>query len=233
MIVQTWKKLIGLICVGMLASACGQLNVDMDDLDGILPGPGIIDFSKSLITIQQDNVPADGIASAIVLVILRNKDNLPVPSYTPTYNITGSGVIPHSCTPSDANGVSICVVKSTVAGQKGFAVSNIGIPLSETIRFRAPALQSPLFLAGPSNTLRAMGRDSIDPSQVNMVALATFGEVMNVNPIDPLDDTNRLNDGTSLIDPNGFPTMTNPNPPFQTVVRPVARINRHGVIHAD
>ena len=83
------------------------------------------DFLKSEV-ISSGSVPADGISELMVVLHLKNSDNSPVANYKPTYDITkGGGVIREECTHSDKNGISACILKSTVPGEKTFKVSNI------------------------------------------------------------------------------------------------------------
>jgi hypothetical protein len=101
--------------------------------------PAINDFAKTEI-ITGDAVPADGNSQLLVAIHLKNSDNRPVKEFQPTYDIenNASGVIKNQCSTSDINGVSVCILKSTVAGIKLFVLTNAKVGLSKSIEFKSP-----------------------------------------------------------------------------------------------
>ncbi len=79
---------------------------------------------------------ADGVTPATIKIWTRNKGK-PVEGFTPVYKVSGGGNLLGQCTPSDANGLSICILRSTVAGFKNITLVN---PVSKA---RAEVVFSP------------------------------------------------------------------------------------------
>ena len=95
------------------------------------------DFLKSEIITNGKGV-ADGSTDFVVLVRLLTSRSKAVKDFRPEYNVSPLvGVAAATCTLSDVNGVSVCLVKSSVAGIKSFAVTNINLDLAKDIEFLA------------------------------------------------------------------------------------------------
>jgi len=84
--------------------------------------------------------PADGVSQLLVGLQLKNSDNHAVANYQPTYEITsGGGVITSSCTTSDSNGISACVLKAIQPGQKTVSLTNAKVGLKQNVLFENPS----------------------------------------------------------------------------------------------
>ena len=84
--------------------------------------------------------PANGVSQLLVGLQLKNSDNNAVPNYKPTYEVvSGQGVTGTACTTSDNNGISACILKSVVPGQKTIALTNAKIGLKQNVVFENPA----------------------------------------------------------------------------------------------
>lgn len=106
-------------------------------IEGTIGGPRIIDFQKTEI-IAGGPVEADGTSQLLVAIHLKNSDNTPVSNYLVTYTVTSNaGVSANQCTSSDSNGVSICIIKSTILGTKTVTLTNAKVGLSKNIEFIA------------------------------------------------------------------------------------------------
>jgi hypothetical protein len=104
------------------------------------------DFEKSEI-ITNGPAAADGQSELLVVIQLKNSNQTPVSDYKPIYAVTsGLGVAAGECTTSNVNGVSTCVLKSTQAGTKHIAVTNVKIALEKDVVFTQPTTKSSLEL---------------------------------------------------------------------------------------
>ncbi len=84
-------------------------------------------------------VPADGSSELVLVIHLKNSNHRPVVGYRPSYEVvSGIGVVESECSESDANGASICVLKSWVPGEKVLALVNALVGLEKTIYFENP-----------------------------------------------------------------------------------------------
>lgn len=128
-----FKKFSLLLCLALLG--CGKAPGGLKGLSG----GHKVDFLKTQL-IAGAPVAADGVSQLLVGVQLKNSDNSPVSDYLPAYSISsGSGVIKSTCTNSDANGVSACILKSTVPGIKTMQLTNGLVGLSQHVQFIEPA----------------------------------------------------------------------------------------------
>jgi hypothetical protein len=130
------------------------------------------DFLNSTMNVTTDFVVADGIASVVVVIYLKNKSNQPVRSYQPKYSVAGSGIVPIPCTLSNEEGISVCLVKSTEVGQRTFRVTNIAINLTSPINFTAPSVAVPGFGIASAPTLRQQGMDGATLKAVAVTSIA-------------------------------------------------------------
>lgn len=114
-------------------SACGKLKMSITDL----AEKTSFDFEKTEI-VTNGTALADGIDELIVLVRLKNSDNSIVSDYRPDYEITvGGGVVKGNCTKSDNHGISVCILKSTIAGVKRMRLTNAKLGLESDLTFKA------------------------------------------------------------------------------------------------
>jgi len=112
-------------------AACGKLTLEE------IKYPSVVDFLRTEIVVGGSNI-ADGNSEMIVLILLKNSDNTVIPNYKPTYEINSStGLIATECTTSDANGISVCILKSTKPGNKLFRLTNARVGLEKMIVFNA------------------------------------------------------------------------------------------------
>lgn len=128
-------KFFLLFSASLVLNACNMNTSVESNKDN----PTINDFQKTEI-IAGEAVPADGTSQLLVAIHLKNSDNRPVKEFQPTYEISNSsnGVITNQCSTSDINGVSVCVLRSTVAGTKLFVLTNAKVGLSKSIEFKNP-----------------------------------------------------------------------------------------------
>ncbi|RYZ76111.1 MAG: hypothetical protein EOP05_06015 [Proteobacteria bacterium] len=97
------------------------------------------DFKNSRINSTGPRV-ANGSLSLVFNVVLLNSDNSPVEGFTPEYTvIIGTGVTPFPCSPTDAQGVATCSMKSVKAGAKRISITNVDITLQTDLMFTLPA----------------------------------------------------------------------------------------------
>lgn len=98
-----------------------------------------IDFLKSSVISETVGV-ADGINELVVTVELRNSDDSLVVDHTPSLElISGSSVTLVGCTTSNSLGISVCRLKSSLAGTKTISFANILIELTEEVVFTPPS----------------------------------------------------------------------------------------------
>lgn len=152
------KLFVSVIGLSVVLVGC-QASNNLSGGYGDAP-PIAADFEKSSIQVQVDFVAADGTSSVVVLVYVRNNKGQPVVNYQPKYNVTGSGNIAIPCTLSNEDGLSVCLVKSTVVGQKNFAVLNLYKDLKTKINFKDPSQPRAGFSIATAATLKQAGRTS-------------------------------------------------------------------------
>lgn len=118
-----------------LTTGCGQFKAR----NGFL-GTGIAnDFEKTEILVGEP-VQANGSEQLLIAIHLKNSDLSTVSNYLPEFEvIDGLGVATSSCTKSDANGVSACLVKAVIAGTKKLRLTNGKVGLEKEFAFKAPA----------------------------------------------------------------------------------------------
>jgi hypothetical protein len=132
--------------IGFLASislmGCGKLS---NQISATFKTPSILDFKKSEIINNGPGI-SDGQSELLVVIQLTNSDGSSVKSFKPAYEVvSGLGVSTAPCTTSNANGVSTCVLKSSLPGTKQISITNINIELKANIVFNAPAASKELF----------------------------------------------------------------------------------------
>jgi hypothetical protein len=129
------KTIMVVAVFALVLSGCGAVKNWIGS-----SGPGgsnsINDFLKTQILVSSP-AQADGISPLVFVIQLKNSNDTPVANYVPTYTIRdGSGVIvPSSCTSSDADGISVCLLKSTVPGSKTLQLTNALAGLTTTVDF--------------------------------------------------------------------------------------------------
>lgn len=122
------------VCVSLAFTACGSVNVEISHF---LRGTN--DFKKSEILTNGPKI-ADGQSELLVIVHLVNSDGTEVSGHKPTYKVvSGTGLSPSTCTTSNYNGISICLIKSVHPGTKKISVDNINTQLEAELLFTAPA----------------------------------------------------------------------------------------------
>ena len=121
---------------------------------GILSFSKPNDFLRTEFAVAGSEI-ADGTSSLLVGLQLKNSDNLPVGAYKPEFRIaSGAGVNSSGCTTSDANGISACVLRSTVPGEKVLELTNAKVGLKQTVLFTAPVgAKTGKIVAGASTSL--------------------------------------------------------------------------------
>lgn len=122
-------------CLLML-SLVAAIGCDLSNqIKGSINAPFEDDFLKTEI-IANGPIPADGATPLVLAIQLKNSNNHPVKNYKPLYDVTASaGIVAGDCTTSDVHGVSVCIVKSTVAGTKTVTLTNAKIGLTKNIDF--------------------------------------------------------------------------------------------------
>ena len=134
-----WSSLSFALFVFVGLSSCNKQVSDF--VSGAVISPSNIaklDFQKTEIIVS-GIVPADGVSPLVVVLHLKNSDNSSVPNYLPKYAVnSNTGVFASNCTASDVDGVSACIVKSTISGIKSFQLTNAKIGLSADIEFGVP-----------------------------------------------------------------------------------------------
>ena len=95
-----------------------------------------VDFSATTLAVTSPGV-ADGVTPVTITIIIRNQ-GIPVPSFIPSYTVSGSGNTIGTCSVSNAAGVSICQLRSTIAGTKVVSLANPVFPLTATVVFITP-----------------------------------------------------------------------------------------------
>ncbi len=117
------------VIVGSLA--CGNLNLELPTKAN--------DFLKTEIIVGGSNI-ADGTGEMYIIVHLKNSDSSAVADYRPEYNLSPmTGMNLKECTKSTKDGISVCALKSSVAGFKTFALANAKVGLQKTIEFINPS----------------------------------------------------------------------------------------------
>lgn len=110
------------------------------------------DFEKTEL-LSTGAAQANGSEHILITVHLKNSDLSPVRDYVPKYKISESfGVQATACSSSDLNGVAVCILKSTVAGEKQFILTNAKVGLAKDIQFTAPLGIQRLAAVGASGT---------------------------------------------------------------------------------
>ncbi len=128
---------------GLALSGCGQLSLEL--------ASKINDFAKTEIIVGGSNL-ANGISDMIIVVHLKNSDNSPVVDYKPTYNVTPlSGMTNIECSKSTGAGISVCVLRSTVAGFKNFKLTNAKVGLQKDVEFINPSKGQILSIVAGAN----------------------------------------------------------------------------------
>lgn len=143
-----------LVVAFVTLSACGKLKMSVTDL----AEKSVFDFEKTEI-VTNGVALADGLDELIVLVRLKNSDNSIVVDFRPTYDITvGTGVIKAACTASDNHGISVCILKSTIAGVKKMRLTNAKLGLESELTFKARTSNVlGVYAGGASNATTANG----------------------------------------------------------------------------
>lgn len=120
---QTLLALI--IGVAVVGSGCSRKK-EKAEVTGI---DATVDATQSSIEASGGPVVADGVATATVTVTFLDVAGLPVPGVTPQISATpATGVSIAACPPSDATGVSVCTLSSTVAETK---TVNLAYPIQK------------------------------------------------------------------------------------------------------
>lgn len=131
-----------------------------------------VDFEKSEI-ISNGPAYADGQAELLMVVQLMNSDNSAVKDYKPTYEVvSGAAVNATECTTSNANGVSTCVLKSTVAGTKRVKVTNIKVDLQKDLVFINPPAGKAMMDMAPATKKQTSGTHILNANLGNPVPQA-------------------------------------------------------------
>ena len=136
----------------LLLTNC-SLEIGVEDLTDT------IDFLKSSVISETVGI-ADGINEPVVTVELRNSDDSLVADHTPTLDlISGDGVTLVGCTPSNSLGITVCRLKSNLAGTKTISFGNILIDLSEDVVFDPPSRNGTFLqvLSAAQNNINASG----------------------------------------------------------------------------
>jgi hypothetical protein len=125
---------LGLICLSLffLVSGCGKISGSIRSISV----HAINDFLKTEIIASNEAV-ADGSSELLVVIHLKNSDNSSVGDYKPEYEIiAGAGVNAGTCTTSDKNGISACILKATESGVKTLRLTNAKVGLTKDVVFK-------------------------------------------------------------------------------------------------
>ena len=116
------------VLISGLGLAGCSLDVAIEDLDAA-------NYSASTLEAVGPFI-ADGITPATIKIWVRSNGK-PVAGFVPVYKVSGGGNLLGQCSESDANGLSICTLRSTVAGYKSITLVS---PISKA---RAEVIFSP------------------------------------------------------------------------------------------
>lgn len=100
------------------------------------------DPNSSISVGNPDPAPANGQGGKEISVVILDKDGNPIVGETPVLDIGGSGNNQYICQPSDASGISKCVITSDTPGDKVVTVINPKIETPVTVTFEEPLLQA-------------------------------------------------------------------------------------------
>lgn len=101
-----------------------------------------VSISNSSIT-ATSGITANGVATATITITLLDSNSNPVTSVVPQFDVSGGGNILGTCSATDATGVSLCTLKSTVAQTKTLTLTSPKVISGGTTTF-VPGPISPL-----------------------------------------------------------------------------------------
>ncbi|MFU8806404.1 MAG: Ig-like domain-containing protein, partial [Bradymonadaceae bacterium] len=120
----------------MLEAGSGALDFDVSESFAIVADHPSVETSE----IDGENgVLANGLATAQVQIVLRDRFGNPAPNITPTFSASGSDNAYGACDKTDADGVSLCTMSSTVGEDKVLGITSPISMQGETITFITPA----------------------------------------------------------------------------------------------
>ncbi len=146
------RQLQFVVLLVLVSSGCQMRGKILRD------GNGLADFMNTEI-IASDIGIADGNDELVVVVHLKNSDNSVVGNFKPEYEIVnGAAVWKGPCTTSASNGMSICILKSTVPGSKRLRLTNAKAGLEKDVLFALKGTSSLAgFTAGGSTAIATNG----------------------------------------------------------------------------
>ena len=114
-----------LIVVMAMIHSCGPKDY-VKSIKVSAPGAAILSptltAGNSTIT-GTTNIPANGVASSTISIVLKNNLDQPIVGIVPTFTASGSNNIYSPCTASNNTGLSTCTLKSTTAETKSLTLS--------------------------------------------------------------------------------------------------------------
>lgn len=134
------------LCTCILVG-CGQFKAALKTGNVL-----ITDFEGTEI-LAGDPVYANGSEQLVVAIHLKSSSLVPIPNFRPEIaSISGTGLLPTICSLSDSNGVSVCLVKATVAGKKRIQLLNAKAGLEAELTFKAPEALQRLAITPAANS---------------------------------------------------------------------------------
>ncbi len=171
--------------------------------------PAAASPAQSYITVLNDPVAADGVATAEVAFQIRDEFRNPISGTVPAFTATGTGNLIAVASATDSNGESSTTIRSTVAELKTLTMSAPATlsSLTDTVTFVAT-------LADPANsTVVAQAgtpiADGVDATIVDVTLLASdMSPVQGVTPAILATGTGNANYSCGPTDVNGQTTCT-------------------------
>ncbi len=136
---------------------------------------GTVSTVLSSIVASGGPVVADGNAASTITIILKDTSNNPIVGTVPTFSATGSNNSYGACTPTDANGISSCELKSIKAENKTVAITSPAAVAGNSISFIAGAA------AGANSTI--VGSGPVVADGVAASTITIYIRDANNNPI--------------------------------------------------
>lgn len=138
--------IIFLPLIFILNSCNDAAVVKINSVSNNPPPITIDDASHSTIT-GTTNIVANGVSTSVITITIKDSNENPQEGIVPTFTATGSGNNYSTCSASDAAGVSLCTLSSTVAETKTLTleVSNTTpatVITGDTVTFVAPIISS-------------------------------------------------------------------------------------------
>jgi adhesin/invasin len=184
-------------------------------------------------------VLANGVATSIITITLKDINNLPVTSFTPTFSATdtGSNNSYGTCSPTNTEGISTCSLSSLTAEAKTLSILTPVTKVDDTVIFTSPgavAANSSISGTGP------VIANGVNHSIISIMLKDSQGlPVPGETPTFTATDTNSTNiyGACSSTDSNGLSTCllasTKAEIKTLTLVSPISKIDGIVIFTSD